>query len=221
VVTATEMTASSAAVAVAGPGPAAGGRGWPLAPLLGACGLSASALARRLGVGGAVVSAAARRGLTDRQADEWAIRLGFHPMLVWGWAWIDDADHALGRPAWVRVAGALRHQIARGDLVPGDPLPGIQALAARWGVAARGVTRALDELRAEGLLTSRGPGRPSVVAASLVAGAAGCVACGQPIELGEEHYPHRPACTLAARGWCDCGDQAHPECCPTCAAGGS
>jgi hypothetical protein len=221
VVTAVEMTARSAASAGAIAGSAAGGRGWPLGPLLGAGGLSASALARRLGVAGAAVSTAARRGLTDRQADEWAIRLGLHPMLVWGWAWIDEADHALGRPAWVRVAGVLRDQIERGDLAPGDPLPGIQALAARWGVAARAVAQALDELRAEGLLTSRGPGKPSVVAASLAAGAAGCVACGQPIELGEEHYPHRPACTLSARGWCDCDDEAHPDCCPTCAAGGS
>jgi hypothetical protein len=186
---------------------------------LDACGLSASALARQLGVTGAPISTAARRGLSDAKADEWAIRLGLHPMLVWGWAWIDDADHALGRPSWVRLAAALRDQIERGDLAPGDPLPNAKTLTQRWGTSDRAVAQALDELRAEGLLTSRGPGRPSVVAATLVAGAAGCVACGRPIELVDEHYPHRPQCALAAWGWCDCDDHTHPECCPTCAGG--
>jgi hypothetical protein len=84
------------------------------------------------------------------------------------------------------------------------------------------VVRALDELRAEGLIVG-GIGRrghPATVASTVPTASATCVACGRGIEAGEEHYPHRAYCTMAAQGWCDCDQAAHPECCPTCAQGG-
>jgi hypothetical protein len=193
--------------------------GWPLRPLLDACGLTATAMARRLGIGGATISRAARHGLSDHQADEWAIRLGFHPLMIWGWVWLDLAAQARGRPAYARVAAALRHDIARGQLAPGDAVPSVKALGARWSVATASVTQALSELRAEGLITGGGRGRRSLIASPLEVGTAGCVVCGRPIVVGEEHYPHHSACPMAARGWCDCDAAAHPDCCPSCAGG--
>lgn len=41
------------------------------------------ALARRLGVDPAQLC----RPLSDRQADEWACRIGLHPVFVWGTRW--------------------------------------------------------------------------------------------------------------------------------------
>ncbi len=197
------------------------GAGWPLQPLLDASGLTARRLAAELGVSGTTVRNAGRRGLNDRQADEWAIRLGLHPLLVWGWAWVDPAATAL-KPAAGRLADALRARIARGELRPGDRLPGVHALAEQSGFGSKTVVRALDELRAEGLIVGGiGRGRPATVASTVPAhDAASCTACGRPIEPGEEHYPHRGYCTMAAQGWCDCDQAAHPECCPSCARGG-
>ena len=192
--------------------------GWPLQPLLDACGLTATAMGRCLGIGGATVSRATSHGLNDHQADEWAIRLGFHPLMVWGWAWIDPAAQARGRPAYARIAATVRHDIARGAFAPGDPVPSVKTLAARWDVGHRTVSQAIDELRAEGLITGAGHGR---IASPLELGTAGCVVCGEPISVGEEHYPHHPACPMAVRGWCDCDDATHPECCPSCAGGAS
>jgi hypothetical protein len=198
------------------------GAGWPLQPLLDASRLTAGDLAAELRLSGTTVRNAARRGLNDRQADEWAIRLGLHPLLVWGWAWIDPAATAL-KPAAGRLADALRARIARGELRPGDRLPGVHALAEQSGFGSKTVVRALDELRAEGLVVGGiGRGRPATVATTVPApSATSCTACGRAIEPGEEHYPHRPYCTTAAQGWCDCDQAAHPECCPTCAGGGS
>jgi biotin operon repressor len=132
-----------------------GERWWPLQSLLDACRISASALGQRLGVSGSQIARAIERGLSDRQADEWAIHLGVHPMTVWGWAWVDDADRAAGRPSYVRVAAALRRQIEDGALLSGEELPGVHALAARWGVSPSAITTAVDELRAEGLIACR------------------------------------------------------------------
>jgi hypothetical protein len=196
--------------------------GWPLQPLLDASGLTASRLSLTLGLSGTTVRLARRRGLTDAQADEWSIRLGLHPLLVWGWAWIEEANSAARRPAHVRAAALLRDRVARGELRPGDRLPGVHALARQLGVGSRTMVRALDELRAEGLVVGGvGRGRHARVASTVPTGATSCVACGRVIEAGEEHYPHRPFCTMASHGWCDCDEAAHPECCPSCAGGGS
>lgn len=149
-----------------------GERWWPLQPLLDACRISMGSVGHRLGVGGNQIARAVERGLTDRQADEWAIRLGVHPMTVWGWAWVEDADRAAGRPTYVRVAAALRHQIEDGDLHPGEELPGVHALAERWGVCTLAVTTALDELRAEGLIATQQSRGQRARVANDVAGAA-------------------------------------------------
>jgi hypothetical protein len=67
---------------------------WPLGDLHGLVSSryeTHSALARAIGVQTTIVDRAAERGLSDAQADGWAVRLGYHPMSVWGWAWIDAA----------------------------------------------------------------------------------------------------------------------------------
>jgi hypothetical protein len=61
---------------------------WPLAPLLAASGLSRRDLAAEVGITPRSVARAAAEGLSDRSADRWAIRLGFHPLTVWGWDWV-------------------------------------------------------------------------------------------------------------------------------------
>jgi hypothetical protein len=147
-------------------------RWWPLQPLLDLCQVSVGSLSGRLGVGGNQIARAIERGLTDKQADEWAVRLGVHPMSVWGWAWVDDADRAAGRPTYVRVAAALRHQIEDGDLRPGEELPGVHALAERWAVCTLAITTALEELRAEGLIACRQHRGQRARVADNVAGAA-------------------------------------------------
>lgn len=47
-------------------------------------------LAELLGVGRGAVAAASRRGLTVWKADEWAVRLGLHPMTVWEQSFYDS-----------------------------------------------------------------------------------------------------------------------------------
>jgi hypothetical protein len=189
-----------------------------LQPLLDASGLTRTALARRLGLSSGVIVTAGRRGLTDPQADQWTIGVGLHPLAVWGWAWVDDADTAAGRAPYMRLAVLIRDEIDQGVWLPGEPLPGIHALAKRWRVGARTVAQALDELRFDGVVVGgEGRGTRSVVATTLTGGPARCAVCGRPVDLGDEHYPHRPHCTLAVHAWCDCEGAAHPECCPTCA----
>lgn len=176
------------------------GARWPLQPLLDASGLTRSRLAVELGLSGVTLRAASQRGLTDRQADQWAIRLRLHPLSVWGWAWIDNAADTAPTAA-ARFADVLRGRIARGELRPGDQLPGIHALARSGGVGTKTAAHALNELRAEGLVVGTAPNRPSVVASAVPAGLASCAICGQGIVVGEEHYPHHSHCTMAAHGW--------------------
>jgi hypothetical protein len=211
----TTTTATTAAVDVdAGAG---AGRRWPLQPLLDACRLTPAVLAAHLHVGGNAVTLAGRQGLSDRQADRWATRVGFHPLLVWGWAWVDAANVA--DTPHGRVAHELRGRIERGELRPGDPLPTVKALAQTWGVGDKTITRATTELEHDGLVTSRGKGQRPVVAGHVVTDRDDwrtCGECRQPIEPGAEHYPHRPDCTLPSAGWCDCDHPTHPKCCTTC-----
>jgi Bacterial regulatory proteins, gntR family len=147
---------------VAGPAPPASGR-WPLTALLGASGLSRNGLARQLRLAGHTVRTASRRGLSDVQADRWAVRLGLHPVEVWGSSWYDGVGDA-GGPSHARVAQHLRSQIERGDLRPGDPLPTAHALAADLRVGVGTVTKAVADLRAEGLVVGGGRGCRNLVA---------------------------------------------------------
>jgi hypothetical protein len=197
------------------------GHGWALQPLLDTCGLTRSRLAAKLGVSGATLRTASRRGLTERQADDWAIRLGLHPLMVWGWSWIEEAAN-VRRPASSRFADVLRNRIARGELRPGSALPGVHLLARQSGVGVRTVVAALDQLRAEGqVVGGRGRGRHAVVASTVPIGSTECAVCAQPIAPADERYPQRSSCSMALKRWCDCGQAAHPECCPSCASGGA
>lgn len=63
-------------------------RPFPLAPLFAhAEATSLRRLAFLLGLDGSTVSGVQHSGLTWRQADEWAIRLGKHPAEVWPDIW--------------------------------------------------------------------------------------------------------------------------------------
>jgi hypothetical protein len=190
-------------------------RRWPLRPLLDVCEVTIGELALEVGVSRDVVAIAARRGLTDAQADEWAIRVGFHPLLVWGWAWIDAA----GTPDEVheRVALDLRALIEAGALAPGELLPSTKTLAAEHATSTTTVTKAVAVLAHEGLVIVRGKGLRPLVAHPTRLGCRTCGECGEPIDPGVEHYPHRPRCSQPTAGWCECDHPTHPDCCPTCA----
>ncbi|MEV0062010.1 GntR family transcriptional regulator [Nocardia sp. NPDC050718] len=54
-----------------------------------------------------------------------------------------------------QIAGALRDEIVRGDLRPGDKLPSERELARRWGVSRPTASSAVAVLRAQGLVESR------------------------------------------------------------------
>jgi DNA-binding GntR family transcriptional regulator len=65
---------------------------------------------------------------------------------------IDPADP---RPAYQRVADDLRHAIATGTYQPGDQLPTLAELTARYGIAIMTARDAIRQLVAEGLVVSR------------------------------------------------------------------
>lgn len=82
------------------------GTRFALGPLEAVCGVGgAGALARRLGLSRSAVQRARVGGLGVVQADEWAVRAGFHPFDVWGAAWFELDDGAAG-PAGVDQAAA-------------------------------------------------------------------------------------------------------------------
>ena len=58
------------------------------------------------------------------------------------------------RPPYVQIADELRRSIAAGELRPGERLESGRALSDRYGVAAMTLQRAIQLLRAEGLLVS-------------------------------------------------------------------
>ncbi|WP_311932082.1 GntR family transcriptional regulator [Microbispora sp. H11081] len=55
-------------------------------------------------------------------------------------------------PPYARIAADLRRRIIKGELAPGDRVPSTRQVAAQWGVALATATRALAELRREGLV---------------------------------------------------------------------
>jgi Bacterial regulatory proteins, gntR family len=125
---------------------------WPLQPLLDACDVTPARLALLVGVAVEAVREAARCGLSDTQADLWAVRAGYHPVEVWGWARVDAATTPPPRVRFgprttsARIAADLRARIDRGDLRPGDPLPSRRDLAEHWGVTTTTVGRATRAL---------------------------------------------------------------------------
>lgn len=56
---------------------------------------------------------------------------------------------------WVRIAEELRSAISGGRYSPGQPLPTARELMDQWGVARQTVQNAVDQLQAEGLVSSR------------------------------------------------------------------
>ncbi len=58
-------------------------------------------------------------------------------------------------PKYLQIAGHIRDQIVRGDLRAGDEVPSERELAASWSVARPTAARALEALRAQGLVESR------------------------------------------------------------------
>lgn len=69
------------------------------------------------------------------------------------------------RPPYVQVADGLRQAILSGELTAGTKLPSGRELAEQWGVALMTLQKAVDQLRAEGLVYSQ-QGRGVFVAAA-------------------------------------------------------
>ena len=57
-------------------------------------------------------------------------------------------------PKYLQIAGHIRDQIVRGDLLPGAEVPSERELAASWRVARPTAARALETLRVQGLVSS-------------------------------------------------------------------
>jgi DNA-binding GntR family transcriptional regulator len=56
-------------------------------------------------------------------------------------------------PPWRQLAAIIRGQIEAGELAPGQQLPSALSLAGQYQVSVPTVRKALDLLKAEGLLT--------------------------------------------------------------------
>ena len=65
-------------------------------------------------------------------------------------------DHDAPEPLYLQIRDELVGAIARGELEPGDRLPGVRALAADLGVNLHTVNKAYAVLRDEGYLLMRG-----------------------------------------------------------------
>ncbi len=59
------------------------------------------------------------------------------------------------RPSYAQVADGLRQAIETGELPAGSKLPSGRELAQQWGVALMTLQKAVDQLRAEGLVYSQ------------------------------------------------------------------
>jgi len=65
-----------------------------------------------------------------------------------------------------QIAEAVRQQILSGELKPGDRLPSVRQMTARWGCTVGTAQRAYQELASQGLVSSR-PGQGTRVAETL------------------------------------------------------
>jgi len=57
-------------------------------------------------------------------------------------------------PPWRQVYAALKAQIEDGTLPPGGRVPSITDLSRSWGVALTTVRKALDQLKADGVVVT-------------------------------------------------------------------
>jgi hypothetical protein len=65
-------------------GPQAAPKEWPAQPFIEITGLTlVSHFARKVKANALTAAIAINEGLTDRQADTWAIRCGYHPAEIW------------------------------------------------------------------------------------------------------------------------------------------
>lgn len=71
-------------------------------------------------------------------------------------------------PLYQEIAEAMRQEMLYGHLRPGDRLPAVREMAARWRCTPGTVQRAYRELARQGLVTAR-PGQGTVVTAALAA----------------------------------------------------
>lgn len=74
----------------------------------------------------------------------------------------NQLDHLSTVPVYVQLADLLRRQIIGGKLKPRSPIPSSRILAQEHDVALGTVKRAVDVLRAEGLVRNV-PGRGAFV----------------------------------------------------------
>lgn len=65
---------------------------------------------------------------------------------------IDPSDP---QPAYQQVADHLRAAISRGEISPGEKLPSVRTLATQYAVTPVTISRAVDLLKAEGLVDTR------------------------------------------------------------------
>ena len=75
-------------------------------------------------------------------------------------------DHARTGPVFLRIAREVMHDIRRGRLVPGQRLPGSRTWAAQLGVNRNTVIAAVNELEAQGWVTTS-PARGTFVSEAL------------------------------------------------------
>jgi len=66
-----------------------------------------------------------------------------------------NIDHHSGEPIYRQIVEILKFQIARGDLVSGDQLPSLRALANDLGINIRTVAKAYDNLVHGGLAVQK------------------------------------------------------------------
>ena len=83
-----------------------------------------------------------------------------------GWEPRIAVDEGGARPLYLRISDALRRDVRRGRLRPGQRLPGSRTLADDLGVHRNTVLAALDELSAQGWIV-RVPARGTFIASDL------------------------------------------------------
>jgi len=92
---------------------------------------------------------------------------------------------AVGRPAYQQVAADLREKIAAGEIPVGAAIPSTARLAGEHGVSITVVRAAVNQLRADGLVTGQ-PGKGVFVCATPASVAERALGIGELSELIEE-----------------------------------